>query len=95
MASSSDPDDPDAMAREVELERNRERVVDERFDPYSARFFPREPRTERLAMVLRQEKMVEDIVRSRSWEIVKERCVEPVEDWEQALAGWRRAKKNA
>lgn len=95
VASSDDPDDPDAMAREVELERNRERVVDERFDPYSARFFPRSSRTERLAMVLRQEKGVENIVRSRSWEIVKERCEEPVDDWEQALASWRKTKDDA
>lgn len=92
VATSPDPDDPDAAVREAELERDRERVVDERLDPYSARFFPRQPRTERLASVLRQEKGVENIVRSRTWEIVQERCAEPVQEWEQALAAWRKAK---
>jgi len=93
VATSSDPDDPEATARQAELEKNRQRVIDERFDPYSARFFPREPRTERLASVLRQERGVENIVRSRTWEIVKERCAEPVESWETALTSWREGTK--
>src|SRR6201999_4286323 len=63
VATSSDPDDPESVLRQVESERDRERVVDERLDPYSARFFPREPRTETLAAIIRQERGVEKIVR--------------------------------
>ncbi|RAL65081.1 hypothetical protein DID88_001188 [Monilinia fructigena] len=39
VATSPDPDDPDLLQRQVESTRDRERVVDERLDPYSARFF--------------------------------------------------------
>jgi hypothetical protein len=93
VAASPDPDDPEATLREAELEANREKVVDERLDPYSARFFPREARTEKLVMVIRQERGVENIIRARTWGIIKERCKDPVEEWEQALANWRREKK--
>ncbi|KAJ9143137.1 hypothetical protein NKR23_g6912 [Pleurostoma richardsiae] len=92
VATSPDPDDPDVAVREAELEKDRERIVDERLDPYSARFFPTEPRTTRLAELLRLEKGVENIVRARTWSIVRERCNEPVEDWEEALARWRKSK---
>lgn len=94
VATSPDPDDPEAAVREAELERNRERVVDERLDPYSARYFPREPRTTQLALLLRQEQGVESIVRSRTWGLVRERCGDPADDWEKAIAEWR-AKKGA
>lgn len=89
VATSPDPDDPDAAVREAELEKNRERVVDERLDPYSARYFPREPRTTQLASLLRQEQGVENIVRSRTWGLVRERCGDSVDDWERAIADWR------
>jgi hypothetical protein len=89
---SPDPDDPEAALREAEAKANREKIVDERLDPYSARFFPREARTEKLAMVIRQEKGVENIVRARTWGIIKERCKEPVEAWEEALADWQKEK---
>lgn len=89
VATSPDPDDPEAAVREVELERNRERLVDERLDPYSARYFPREPRTTQLALLLRQEQGVENIVRSRTWGLVRERCGDPANDWERAIADWR------
>lgn len=74
IATAPDPHDPDAVAREVHNRRGQERVVDERLDPYSARFFPREARTEELARVLREEDEVERIVRGRSWAVVKARC---------------------
>lgn len=94
VATSADPDDPERALREVENEKDRERVVDERLDPYSARFFPREPRTEHLAMILRQEMGVETIVRSRSWDVVRRRCGDSTYmAWEQALADWRRARQ--
>lgn len=89
VAASSDPDDPEALLRQIEDAKDKERVVDERLDPYSGRFFPREPRTEKLAMLIRQEKGVENIVRTRTWDMVKQRCGESVDTWEEALEGWR------
>lgn len=95
VATSPDPDDPAAAVREAELERDRERVVNERLDPYSGRFFPTtaEPRTAQLAMVLRQEQGVEAIVRARTWGAVQDRCGGTTgEDWQAALTAWRREK---
>jgi hypothetical protein len=94
VATSPDPDDPEAALREAEKEKNREKVVDERLDPYSARFFPREARTEQLAMIVRQEMGVENIVRSRTWDIVRERCGDSTRAaWQDALAEWRKSKE--
>lgn len=94
VAAGPDPDDPGAAAREAELARDQARVVDERLDPYSARFAPREPRTAQLAAVIRQEEGVEDIVRMRTWGLVRERCGgEEAQDWQAALEGWRRARR--
>lgn len=92
VATSPDPADPEAAVRAAERERDRERVVDERLDPYSARVVPREPRTARLALLVRQEQGVENIVRARTWGVVRERCGDAVEDWQAALAAWRRTK---
>ena len=69
--------------------RDRERVVDERLDPYSGRFFPTEARTEELARVIRNERVVEDIVRSRTWSVLKERCGIDG-DWRQAVERWEK-----
>ena len=74
VATSPDPEDPDLVSRQVESERDRDRVVDDRLDPYSSRFFPKEARTERLAEIVRQERQVERIIRSRTWGLVEERC---------------------
>ncbi|GAB7339012.1 hypothetical protein MBLNU457_5677t1 [Dothideomycetes sp. NU457] len=99
VATSPDPNDPDHILRQEEDARARERVVNERLDPYSARYFPREPRTERLAGLLRNERMVEEIVRGRTWGIVKERCEESPgsnavdQGWEDALNTWRKDGK--
>jgi hypothetical protein len=96
VATSPDPDDPERALREAEKENNRERVVNERLDPYSGRFFPREARTEHLAMILRQEMGIENIVRSKTWEVVQRRCGNSAYlTWEQALADWRRGKEAA
>lgn len=89
VATSPDPDDPDLILRQNESARDRERIVDERLDPYSARFFPREPRTESLANLIRNERGVENIIRSRSWSLVTERCGGAYERWEDALNRWR------
>lgn len=88
VATSPDPDDPDLILRETESARDRERVVNERLDPYSARFFPREPRTESLANLIRNQRTVEDIIRARTWGMVTEKCGDST-SWEDALNNWR------
>jgi len=77
----------------VEDARDRERVVDERLDPYSGMVFPREKRTETLANVVRLERGVENIVRARSWGLVGERCTSNTRDWEEALNEWRKGRE--
>ena len=69
-----DPNDPDLALKEVESAKERDRVIDKRLDPYSGRYYPREARTELLANIIRNERSVEGIIRSRSWSIVSERC---------------------
>lgn len=90
VATSPDPEDPESVLRQIEDARDRERAVNERLDPYSGRFFPREARTERLAALIRQERGVESIIRARSWGLVTERCGEERRDWEDALNEWRK-----
>ncbi|KAI0521290.1 caffeine induced death protein Cid2 [Xylaria bambusicola] len=93
VATSPDPDDPELSQRASETAESRERVVDERLDPYSGRYFPREARTEKLALLLRQERSVEKIVRARTWGLVQERCGnETFQDAEAALNEWRQGK---
>lgn len=89
MATSPDPDDPEAAIQHFEAEKAYGRVIDERLDPYSARYFPRETRTESLAAVIKQERGVERIVRARSWGLVLERCGEDWREWEDALSEWK------
>ena len=84
-----DPDDPDLALKEVESAKERDRVVDERLDPYSGRYFPTEARTELLADLIRNERSVEGIVRSRTWSLVSERCGDTGTGWEEALDTWR------
>ncbi|KAJ6083979.1 hypothetical protein N7486_010779 [Penicillium sp. IBT 16267x] len=88
VATSPDPEDPDLILRETESARDRERVVDERLDPYSGRFFPKEPRTESLANLVRNQRTVEEIIRARTWGLVSERCGAG-SSWEDALNSWR------
>ncbi|KID99477.1 hypothetical protein MAJ_04639, partial [Metarhizium majus ARSEF 297] len=86
IAASPDPDDPEATLRDTEEQKNRERVVDERLDPYSSRFFLREPRTRILASLVRQERGVEEIIRNRTWSVVQERCnYSPHDAWQDAM----------
>ncbi|KAF2495951.1 hypothetical protein BU16DRAFT_361500 [Lophium mytilinum] len=90
VATSPDPDDPDSILRQVESAHARERVVNERLDPYSARYFPREARTEILASLLRNERSVENIIRARTWALVGERCIETApQTADEALDEWR------
>lgn len=88
------PADPDLALREIESAKESERVVDERLDPYSGRFFPREARTETLANVIRNERGVEKIIRSRTWGLVSERCGSSGEGWEEALKRWRTSRES-
>ncbi|MCJ1436281.1 hypothetical protein MMC27_005659 [Xylographa pallens] len=89
VAISPDPNDPELLARQAEGMRDRERVVDERLDPYSGRFFPKEPRTEELARKVRAERGIEGIVRGRSWDVVGGKCEGGgAEGWEEAVAKW-------
>jgi hypothetical protein len=90
VATSPDPDDPDAAVREAESQKDRERLVDERLDPYSGKFFPREARTEVLASLIRQERGVERIVRSRTWAMVQERCETSPQTYEDAFSTWKK-----
>lgn len=79
--------------RQAESERERQKVVNERLDPYSARNYVREGRTDKLAQIINQERGVENIVRARSWSLVGERCGFDVRDWEEALNDWRNNKE--
>ncbi|KAL8824750.1 MAG: hypothetical protein Q9191_004847, partial [Dirinaria sp. TL-2023a] len=87
------PQDPDLALAQVESAKERERVVDERLDPYSGRFFPRQPRTEVLGSVVRNERSVEGIIRSRTWGLVQERCGDDGGRWEEALDRWREERE--
>ncbi|KAI5462906.1 caffeine-induced death protein 2-domain-containing protein [Mariannaea sp. PMI_226] len=89
VAVSPDPDDPERTLREIEHQKDSQRVVNERLDPYSGRFFPREARTEMLASLIRQERGVESIVRHRTWSLVKERCGDSADTWEDAMSNWK------
>jgi hypothetical protein len=93
VATSPDPDDPEAALLELEKQRDRERIVDERLDPYSGRFFPREARTQSLALLMRQERAVENIVRSRTWDVIQGRCGASSQSWDEAMNKWEAAQK--
>ncbi|CAL3963627.1 hypothetical protein PZA11_001190 [Diplocarpon coronariae] len=90
VATSPDPDDPEAIPRRLESERDKMRVVDERLDPYSSKYYPAEARTERLAALIRQERGVENIIRARSWGVARDRCGDDSRDWEEAFNDWRK-----
>lgn len=87
-----DPLDPDLVLRQIESAKDRERVVDERLDPYSGRFFPREVRTESLANLIRNERSIENIIRTRTWRLVSERCGDS-RNWDDALNQWRLSRE--
>jgi hypothetical protein len=89
VATAPDPDDPDSVLRQIEDSKARERIIDERLDPYSRRYFPREVRTESLAMLMRNERAVEKIIRMRTWSLLGERCGMNSEPAELAFDKWR------
>lgn len=70
-------------------------MVNERLDPYSGRSYPHETRAKLLAEVVRNERMVERIIRERTWRVVGERCggFDPLggQDWREAFETWERS----
>lgn len=92
VATSPDPQDPDQDLRDVESAKLREQIVDERLDPYSARaqLYQREPRTDSLASLIRNERAVEEIIRSRTWGLIAERCEDMSGTFQQGFDDWRR-----
>lgn len=92
VATSPDPEDPDLVTRQVETAKEQERIVNERLDPYSSRYFPREARTESLANLVRNERSVEQIIRTRTWAIVTDRCGSNG-SWEDAFNKWHEDQK--
>lgn len=94
VATSPDQDDPDHVIRQTEDMKARERIIDERLDPYSSRYFPQDTRTETLAGLIRNERMVEVIIRSRTWSMVGERCENEIQDFQKALDAWRQQSRD-
>ena len=94
VATSANPSDPTVLLRELEDAKARAATVDERLDPYSGRYFPRETQGELLASVLRNERGIEGVIRERSWNLVKERCEgTSSSSAEVALENWRRRQQ--
>ena len=78
---------------------HKEKIVNERLDPYSGRSYPPKTRAELLAEIVRNERVVEEIIRERSWRVVGERCggLDPLggQDWRGAFENWERLNKHA
>ena len=67
-------------------------IANRRLDPYSGRNFTEEPILKR---VLDEEVKVENVIRERTWRIIKDRCVGHTamsKDWELAFERWRSQK---
>lgn len=93
VATSPDPDDPDHVLRQVQDVQARERLVDERLDPYGARYLPQTTRTEALASLIRNERAVESIIRTRTWGVIGERCEDATDQHEGEFEEWRRRRR--
>ena len=81
MARADDGNDPERGVREAEQRRKQDMVVNERLDPYSARFEVRESRQDRLKRAIREEWEIEGIVRARSWTVLRTRCEAVTGEW--------------
>jgi len=106
-APSGQRDDASPSSSAARHSRNywgQDQVVDERTDPYSARdySYTREGKAQVLKDVLANEQGVERIVRSRTWSLLGERCLEEggqgvgtakSDGWEDALKGWKENKQ--
>lgn len=95
VATSPDPNDPELPAIETWNRTDRDKIVNERLDPYTGRSYQKEARTEQLAALLRNEEAVERIIRTRTWQIVQDRCQGTIigERWEDALDKWREGQR--
>ena len=94
VATSPDLDDADRAFREAESAKDRTRVVDERLDPYSSRPSTTiEARTESLDNLVRNQQVVEEIIRARTWGLVMEKCAGSSTSWEDALNSWRERQR--
>lgn len=94
LAHRPDAEDPTRAARELEAKQNEERVINERLDPYSARFTVTEGRTDKLKRIVHMEEEIEDIVRRRTWEVVQSRCGTGIPQWKTAVDQWETTKKS-
>jgi Caffeine-induced death protein 2 len=74
LAPRTNEKDPEALERAAADQAAANRVVDERLDPYSGRYFPKKLRQEALLDVLQNEVAVESIVRDRTRSVIEERC---------------------
>jgi len=106
-APSGQKDDASPSSSTARHSRNywgQDQVVDERTDPYSARdySYTREGKAQVLKDVLANEQGVERIVRSRTWSLLGERCLDEGGQgvgtarsggWEDALKGWKEDKQ--
>lgn len=68
-------------------------MINERLDPYSGRVEVRESRAERLARVVKEEQVVEGIVRRRTWDVIKGRCEALDGEWEETGARYESKKR--
>ena len=96
VATSPDPQDPQRPEIEVYNRIDRDKLVNERLDPYSGRYYPKEARTEQLAALLRNEEAVEKIIRSKTWQTVCDRCQGMQTGgtrWEDAVDKWREDRR--
>lgn len=83
----------DVFAKEADEVDERLKVVDGRADPYTTRPQVTYTKEDRLRDILKEEKTVERIVRSRTWNVVENRCEDTGDSWEEALAKWRREER--
>ena len=81
VAKADDGSDPERGVREAEQRKKENMVVNERLDPYSARFEVRESRQDRLKRAVREEWEIEGIVRDRSWVVLRTRCEAVTGEW--------------
>jgi hypothetical protein len=68
--------------------------VSERVDPYARRKKEVWQKHDELKRVIRQEKGVEAVIRTRTWEVVKQRCQLEglVGEWNEEMAQWKEKK---
>lgn len=81
VANKDDEGDPERFLREAEQQKKQQMIVNERLDPYSARFEVRESRQDKLKRAIREEREIESIIRGRSWGVLRTRCEAVTGEW--------------